>query len=81
MSSKLLSKKSEALPSIVNDFFKPWNQWWETDGWSFPRNPNPTTVPAMNIKDNKDHYEISLAAPGMKKEDFTIDVEGQTLTI
>ena len=31
--------------------------------------------------ENKDHYQVSLAAPGMKKNDFNIDVEGNVLTI
>ena len=38
-------------------------------------------IPAANIIENKDHYEVNLAAPGMKKEDFNIDVEGNVLTI
>jgi HSP20 family protein len=43
--------------------------------------PNMMTVPAVNIVEKQDHYEISLAAPGMKKDDFNIDVEGNLLTI
>jgi HSP20 family protein len=39
------------------------------------------TVPAVNIVERQDHFEISLAAPGMKKEDFNVDVEGNMLTI
>ena len=39
------------------------------------------TVPAVNIVERQDHYEISLAAPGMKKEDFNVDIEGNLLTI
>src|SRR6185503_7209726 len=38
-------------------------------------------VPAVNIADHKDHYLVSLAAPGLKKEDFKIDVDGNVLTI
>jgi HSP20 family protein len=43
--------------------------------------PHMMTVPAVNIVEKQDHYEISLAAPGMKKDDFNIDVEGNLLTI
>jgi HSP20 family protein len=39
------------------------------------------TIPAVNITEKQDRYEISLAAPGMKKDDFDIDVEGNMLTI
>jgi HSP20 family protein len=38
-------------------------------------------VPAVNITERKDDYLVSLAAPGLKKEDFKIDVEGNLLTI
>jgi HSP20 family protein len=38
-------------------------------------------MPAVNITEKKDDYLISMAAPGLKKEDFKIDVEGNMLTI
>jgi HSP20 family protein len=70
--------RRETLPSVFNDFFKPWDRWFDTNGGSMP---NMMTVPAVNIVEKQDHYEISLAAPGMKKDDFNIDVEGNLLTI
>jgi HSP20 family protein len=39
------------------------------------------TMPAVNIVENKEDYMVSLAVPGMKKDDFNIDVEGNMLTI
>ncbi|SFD88375.1 heat shock protein Hsp20 [Chitinophaga sp. CF118] len=83
MSNKLLTRKGETIPSIFNDFFKPWDQLWDTNsgGRFLPGNMHLLTVPAVNITDNKNHYEIALAAPGMKKDDFTIDIEGNMLTI
>jgi HSP20 family protein len=38
-------------------------------------------VPAVNITEQKDEYQVSLAAPGLKKDDFKIDVDGNMLTI
>ena len=38
-------------------------------------------VPAVNITEHKDEYQVSLAAPGLKKEDFNIAVDGNMLTI
>jgi HSP20 family protein len=70
--------RRETLPSIFQDFFKPWDRWFDTNGGSMP---NMITVPAVNIVEKQDHYEITLAAPGMKKDDFNIDVEGNLLTI
>jgi HSP20 family protein len=37
--------------------------------------------PAVNIKDNKNKYEIELAAPGLSKDDFNITLEEGLLTI
>lgn len=78
MSTKDLTRREEAQPSIFNDFFKPWDKWFDTNGGSLSRM---LTVPAVNIAEKQDHYEISLAVPGMKKNDFNIDVEGNMLTI
>ena len=38
-------------------------------------------IPAVNIKETKDSYELYMAVPGMKKEDFKIELEGDTLAI
>jgi HSP20 family protein len=77
MSSKALSKTNEFLPSVFDDFFKPWNEWFGNGGLT----ARALTLPAVNIVENKDDYKISVAAPGLKKADFKIDVEGNILTI
>ena len=77
MSTKSLTRLSERTPSLFDDFFKPWNEWFDNGGlWGRVMN-----VPAVNIMEYKDDYLVSLAAPGMKKEDFNIDVDGNLLTI
>ncbi len=40
-----------------------------------------SSVPSVNITDNKEDYKIELAAPGYDKEDFKIEVEDGILTI
>jgi len=35
----------------------------------------------VNISENKERFDVTIAAPGMKKDDFNIDVDGNTLTI
>lgn len=77
MSSKELSKANELFPSVFDEFFKPWNEWFGNGGLA----ARTLTVPAVNIVENKDDYKISVAAPGLKKTDFTIDVDGNMLTI
>jgi HSP20 family protein len=39
------------------------------------------TLPAVNIKENKDEFQVELAAPGMSKKDFHIEVEDDVLKV
>jgi HSP20 family protein len=75
MATNALTKKVNVLPSFVNDFFKPWNDWFEN---GFEKT---VLVPAVNVTEVNDQYNIAVAAPGMKKEDFKINIEGNMLTI
>ena len=77
MGTQALAKLSERMPSVFDDFFKPWNEWFDNGGF-LGRVMN---VPAVNITEQKNEYLVSLAAPGLKKEDFKIDVDGNMLTI
>jgi len=70
--------KGETFPWLFDDFFKPWNDWGTNGGGLWGRT---TTVPSVNIIENDDAYKISLAAPGLKKGDFKIDVEGNMITV
>jgi HSP20 family protein len=78
MNKYALTKTSERFPPLFDDFFKPWNEWFDTDSNFWNRT---VRVPSVNITENKDEYNVSLAVPGMKKGDFKIDVDGNMLTI
>lgn len=39
------------------------------------------SVPKVNIRENKDEYFVDMAVPGMKKEDFNIDLDNEVLTV
>lgn len=43
-------------------------------------NANPN-VPAVNVKETEAAFHLDVAAPGLKKEDLKINVNGNTLTI
>lgn len=75
MAINTLAKAKESFPVLFDDFFKPWNEWFDTGM------QRTITVPAVNITEEKDRYKITMAAPGMKKEDFKIDVNGNMMTI
>lgn len=63
------------LPSIFDDFSVLRNLFQQ--GVSKPVN----SVPSVNVKETDTAYELEIAAPGLSKEDFKVDIDGQTLTI
>ncbi len=78
MTTKELAKTSEYFPTVISDFFKPWSEWYENMGFNWSK---AMSAPSVNISENTKDYKVSVAAPGLKKEDFKIDVEGNLLTI
>lgn len=79
MTTQTLSRRNPLLPAIFDDFFKPWREW--ANDFHDGRFLGALTIPAVNVSEAKDSYKLSLAAPGMKKEDFKIEMEGNVLTI
>ena len=39
------------------------------------------SMPAVNVKENNEQFDLELAAPGMEKKDFNIEVDQNVLTI
>ncbi|MGB1362332.1 MAG: Hsp20/alpha crystallin family protein [Flavobacteriaceae bacterium] len=66
----LIKKQNPVFTSLIDDLFI--NQDW---------NHISATVPAANIIEADDHFDIELAAPGKKKSDFTIELDEGVLTI
>ena len=65
------------MPGLFNDFFS--RDLWN---WGLENNSSTnTSIPAINVKETNDHYEVELAAPGMEKKDFKIELNGNMLTI
>lgn len=77
MGTQAMTKRDGGVPSVFNDFFKPWNEWFDNGVFS----GRTSFMPAVNITEKKDEFLVSLAVPGMKRDDFKIDVEGNLLTI
>jgi HSP20 family protein len=44
-------------------------------------NARRTSMPAVNVMENEDEYVIEVAAPGMKKDDFKVEVNNGVLSI
>ncbi len=56
-------KNQSWLPSIFKDILG--DEWMEKSA---------VTAPAVNVIDTEDAYKVEIAAPGMTKDDFRIDV-------
>lgn len=52
------------MPEVFNDFF-------DTD---FMGRAN-ATAPAINVKESDGEYTVELAAPGLKKDDFNVNID------
>jgi len=64
-----------AWPGLVEEFF---------NNDLFPKffdNGLRTNLPAVNIIESKDDYKIEVAAPGLNKDDFKINLENNVLTV
>ena len=77
MNTRTLTKRTESTPSLFGDFFN--KSLLDLFDGDFPSRI--LNVPAVNIVERKEDYLVSMAAPGLKKEDFKIDVEGNMLAI
>jgi len=78
MGTLAVTKATEKFPSVFDDFFRPWNELITNGGSGWNRLMN---MPAVNITENQNDFLVSLAAPGLNKDDFKIDVDGNMLTI
>ena len=56
-----------AFSSMVNDFFR--------DDDFFGSRFMVMKAPAVNVKETNDAFKLEVAAPGMKKDDFKVEVE------
>lgn len=65
------------FPSLFDDFFT--RDFFNTGGTSF--SSTGTSVPAVNIRETNDNFEVEVAAPGMTRKDFRVELDGTLLTI
>lgn len=73
----LLKRSSNYLPTFWDNFFsRDLSDWGNTNFSS-----TDTTLPAVNVKETDESFEIEVAAPGMSKNDFKINMENNMLTI
>lgn len=67
--------RRKTLPDLFDEFFGRENM---SDFFDVEADHN---LPAVNIIEGKDDFTIEVAAPGLTKKDFNIDLENNMLTI
>jgi HSP20 family protein len=66
-----------AIPSLLNDFLT--DDWFDSSlaNWK----SSGATLPAVNVRETNDDFRIEVAAPGMKRDDFKLELENNMLSI
>ena len=66
-----------ALPQFFDDLFTK-----DFFDWGVQNNSTTdTTIPAVNVIESHDSFTVEMAAPGMSKKDFQIELENEVLKI
>jgi HSP20 family protein len=73
---KLIKRNDDwGFPSVWEDFFN-------NDLFNLPAMASRgATVPAVNINETDKEFELELAAPGLKKSDFKVNIDRNVLTV
>ncbi|HLS29816.1 MAG TPA: Hsp20/alpha crystallin family protein [Flavobacteriaceae bacterium] len=71
-----IMRRNHWLPSVLDEMFN--GDWIETNNPIYNFNKN---IPATNVKETNDEFILEIAAPGLKKEDFEIELDENVLTI
>lgn len=66
-----------SMPSLLNDLLA--DDWFNSSLANWRADGN--TLPAVNVKETNDAFIVEVAAPGMKREDFKVELDNHLLTI
>ncbi len=75
--AKLSHNSFPSLPSVFDRFFEGDMMDWGNSNFAASN----STLPAVNVKEDDNEFQIDVAAPGLKKEDFKVDYDNGRLTI
>ena len=79
MSLIKFNNRNRLLPSWTNDGLK--NFLNSDDFFNSDFFEEDSLMPAMNVKEHEDNFEIEFAAPGFSKKDFEITVDDNILNV
>lgn len=65
-----------SLPSLIEDFFS--RDWMDS---TLANRNYSATLPAVNVMETNEDYLIEVAAPGIKRDEFKVELDNNVLTI
>lgn len=83
--ANILKKDNSRQPanfgSVVDQIFQNnLSRFFDDSYWGFSGDVNRTKIP-VNLRETDANYEMELVAPGLRKEDFQLNVSGDMLTV
>ena len=69
----IITRNNVIFPSFVNELLRP--------DWFGGIDNFQGTLPPVNVKENEKDFELELAVPGRKKEDFNVEIDNGVMTI
>ena len=75
-----LIRRTENYPAWSNFFNEFFNRDW-MDWTNRNFSDTNTTLPSVNVKESTKGFEVDMAAPGLDKKDFNIELQHGVLTI
>jgi HSP20 family protein len=74
-----LIKRDAGYAPVLSNFF---DDFLTKDLFNWPSSSSTgTTIPSVNIYETEGDFHVEMAAPGMAKEDFKVELDNNTLTI
>ncbi len=64
------------FPSVLDELFNR-----DIFDWSFNRLAGNASVPSVNIRETEKSYEVEVAAPGLERNNFKVELDNDMLTI
>jgi HSP20 family protein len=82
-----LARREESSPAqrnMFSNFFSDIDRMFDDDMFLMPMHMNRmgnASMPAANISETEKEYNIELAVPGMKRDDFNIEIDEHMISI
>ncbi|MFL5740990.1 MAG: Hsp20/alpha crystallin family protein [Flavisolibacter sp.] len=70
-------RRNDLFPAMYSLF----DDMLTRDLWGSNNSSTNTTIPAVNLRETNDNFVVEMAAPGMSREDFKVELDGNMLTI